>query len=60
MGQLIDRKIVVQSYKGSFPKNSKIRVVLLSLVSLGSITFSKVLCDLGASINLMPFSVDKT
>ena len=45
----------MQLYKGNFQKNSKIRVVLLSHVLLGSIP----LASLGANINLMPFSVAK-
>lgn len=41
----------------SYPQSLKIQGVFTILCIIGSINFEEVLCDLGASINLMPFSI---
>ena len=56
---MIDCSIVVLFLQDLSYKRKKIRVLSLFLVQSGYYIFAKALCDLGASINLMPLSIYK-
>ena len=46
-------------FRESYRKSSRIQTVSLSPCTIGNAIFERALCDLGASINLMPLSIFK-